>query len=227
MKIGDKLKQGRMTKNLTQVEVGEILNVSRRTVSSWELNRKYQDLELLVALSDLYDISLDTILREDEKMIQSLSEEIRTGRKRNYWLTLFSMIYFLILIFYVFLLIQGNQIISMQTLELYSLKRTGLISVLMLSSLALGVISWVLPIVQIFSERIKTQPTFLIISISSCAIAISFQVIYHNLMLQTNDFSGLMDTSGTLTVVTIILLLGTLGLNFLSNFIAFKKEQTL
>lgn len=160
-------------------------------------------------------------------MIQSLSEEIRTGRKRNYWLTLFSMIYFLILIFYVFLLIQGNQIISMQTLELYSLKRTGLISVLMLSSLALGVISWVLPIVQIFSKRIKTQPTFLIISISSCAIAISFQVIYHNLMLQTNDFSGLMDTSGTLTVVTIILLLGTLGLNFLSNFIAFKKEQTL
>ena len=181
MKIGDKLKQGRMTKNLTQVEVGEILNVSRSTVSSWEVNRTYPDLELLVALSDLYDISLDTILREDEKMIQSLSEEIRTGRKRNYWLTLFSMIYFLILIFYVFMLIQGNQIISMQILELYSLKRTGLISVLMLSSLALGVISWVLPIVQIFSKRIKTQPTFLIISISSCAIAISFQVIYHNL----------------------------------------------
>lgn len=42
MKIGDKLKQGRMTKNLTQVEVGEILNVSRSTVSSWEVNRRTQ-----------------------------------------------------------------------------------------------------------------------------------------------------------------------------------------
>ena len=68
MKIGIKLKQGRAEKDLTQEEAAKILNVSRSTVSSWEVNRTYPDLDMLVSLSDLYDISLDLMLRGQEKL---------------------------------------------------------------------------------------------------------------------------------------------------------------
>lgn len=83
MKIGNKLKQGRTEKNLTQEETATILNISRSTVSSWEVNRTYPDLEMLVTLSDLYDISLDSMLREDEKMVHTLTHEMNTGRNTN------------------------------------------------------------------------------------------------------------------------------------------------
>lgn len=63
MTIGRKLKQARLKKELTQENVANILNVSRTTISNWEIGRSYPDLESVVALSDLYNISLDEILR--------------------------------------------------------------------------------------------------------------------------------------------------------------------
>lgn len=70
MKLGPKLKEERLKMKLTQENIAEILNVSRQTISSWETGRSYPDLESLVALSDLYNISLDELLREDEDMVK-------------------------------------------------------------------------------------------------------------------------------------------------------------
>lgn len=86
MKIGDKLKEGRLNKKMTQEEVSEILHVSRSTVSSWEVNRTCPDLELLVALSNLYDISLDIILREDNKVVENIVKETKKSKKRKWWI---------------------------------------------------------------------------------------------------------------------------------------------
>lgn len=83
MKIGEKLKQGRMDNNLTQEDVSKILNVSRSTVSSWEVNRTYPDLEILVTLSDLYEISLDNMLREDNQMVKTMAKELKKSSKRK------------------------------------------------------------------------------------------------------------------------------------------------
>ncbi len=75
MTIGSKLKQARLKKELTQENVANILNVSRTTISNWEVGRSYPDLESIVALSDLYNISLDELLREDEDMVKKLSND--------------------------------------------------------------------------------------------------------------------------------------------------------
>lgn len=83
LKIGEKLKQGRMDNNLTQEDVSKILNVSRSTVSSWEVNRTYPDLEILVTLSDLYEISLDNMLREDNQMVKTMAKELKKSSKRK------------------------------------------------------------------------------------------------------------------------------------------------
>lgn len=73
MEIGSKLKKARLEKKLTQENVANLLNLSRSTISSWEVGRSYPDLDNLVAISDLYDVSLDILLREDAKMVKQLS----------------------------------------------------------------------------------------------------------------------------------------------------------
>ncbi|MGX4599026.1 helix-turn-helix domain-containing protein [Faecalimicrobium sp. JNUCC 81] len=81
MTIGGKLKQARLKKELTQENVANILNVSRTTISNWEVGRSYPDLESVVALSDLYNISLDELLREDEDMVKKLSNDSKALSK--------------------------------------------------------------------------------------------------------------------------------------------------
>ena len=66
MKVGEQLKQARLQKQLTQQVVAETLNVSRQTISSWETGRSYPDIASLITLSDYYDLSLDTLMKDDE-----------------------------------------------------------------------------------------------------------------------------------------------------------------
>lgn len=74
MKIGDKLKKARMDKNLTQEEVAEKIFVSRQSISNWENNKTYPDIGNVLALSDLYQISLDELLKGSENFMEHLEE---------------------------------------------------------------------------------------------------------------------------------------------------------
>ena len=78
MNFAQKMKSYRQKNNWTQQEVAERLNVSRKTISSWENSRSYPDIFMLVQISDLYRVSLDDLLREDHKMIDSYKKERRT-----------------------------------------------------------------------------------------------------------------------------------------------------
>lgn len=81
MEIGSKLKTARLEKKLTQENVANILNLSRSTISSWEVGRSYPDLDNLVAISNLYDVSLDNLLREDSKMVKKLSLDTKQKKR--------------------------------------------------------------------------------------------------------------------------------------------------
>ena len=102
-----------------------------------------------------------------------------------------------------------------------------MISFLMLGSLVLGLIAWILPSVNIGRYKInynKNWAIYSIVSISACAIAISFQVMYSNHIVQIGDWSALMDTSGTSTLLSIILLIITLVLNGISLGMHYAKK---
>ena len=62
-------------KQLTQEEFGRLFHVTRQTVSNWENGKSYPELQILVSISDQFDISLDTLLKEDSKMVQSIDKE--------------------------------------------------------------------------------------------------------------------------------------------------------
>ena len=77
MKIGHKLKELRTAHGYTQEELAAILNVSRSTISSWEINRTYPDLSILVSLSELYDITVDQLINEDDKLVGTMANETK------------------------------------------------------------------------------------------------------------------------------------------------------
>lgn len=68
MDIGSKLQNARMRANLTQEQVAEVLGVSRQTISNWENEKTYPDIRSVVKMSDLYEVSLDHLLKEDKPM---------------------------------------------------------------------------------------------------------------------------------------------------------------
>ncbi|GCF94164.1 hypothetical protein NRIC_20550 [Enterococcus florum] len=74
MTIGKKLQQRRKELNLTQGEVAKRLYVSRQAISNWELDKNYPDLETVIALSDLYQLSLDVLLKEDQHVVKGIEK---------------------------------------------------------------------------------------------------------------------------------------------------------
>ncbi|WP_175445521.1 helix-turn-helix transcriptional regulator [Lysinibacillus sp. FSL M8-0216] len=44
---------------------GEKLNISRHSISKWERGESYPSIELLIKLSDIFDITLDELVKED------------------------------------------------------------------------------------------------------------------------------------------------------------------
>ena len=83
MEIGTKLKNARNNANLTQEDIAEKIGVSRQTVSNWENNKSYPDIISVIRLSDIYRISLDTLLKEDENMIKHLDESTNIVKSKN------------------------------------------------------------------------------------------------------------------------------------------------
>lgn len=74
MEIGKKLKEARISSGLTQENVAEKIKVSRQTISNWENEKSYPDIVSVIELSDLYSISLDNLLKGDNKMMEHLEE---------------------------------------------------------------------------------------------------------------------------------------------------------
>ncbi len=79
IKIGMFFKELRKEKGLTQEQLAEKLRVSRRTVSRWETGGNMPDLDLLIEMSDYYEVELRELLdgeRKGEKMDKELEETV-------------------------------------------------------------------------------------------------------------------------------------------------------
>lgn len=83
MSISEKLKQARLSKGLTQETVAEKVCVSRQTVSNWENGKTYPDIASLIVLSDVYDMTLDSLLKGDDKMIKHLKESTEVTKSNK------------------------------------------------------------------------------------------------------------------------------------------------
>lgn len=67
MDFNNRLYQLRKQKGFSQEELANRLNVSRQTVSKWEVGDSTPDMEKLIAISDLFDVSLDMLVKGKEE----------------------------------------------------------------------------------------------------------------------------------------------------------------
>lgn len=72
MEFGKSLKEQRSKLGLTQQEVAQKLYVTRQTISSWENGKSYPDLNMLIKIGDVYQISIDNLLKGDQALKNSL-----------------------------------------------------------------------------------------------------------------------------------------------------------
>ena len=81
VKTGAFLKELRKEKNITQEELAEKMGVSRRTVSRWETGSNMPDMDILIDLSDFYEVDLREILDGERKNNQMDKEVKETALK--------------------------------------------------------------------------------------------------------------------------------------------------
>ncbi len=74
-KIGQFLKALRKEKNLSQEQFAEIMGVSNRSVSRWENGMNMPDLDILIQISEYYDVELKEIL-DGEKGVDMMDKKV-------------------------------------------------------------------------------------------------------------------------------------------------------
>lgn len=67
MNLGDKILQLRKKNGLSQEQLGEKVDVTRQTISNWELGETTPNPEQLKKMSKAFNVSIDEILDNDSK----------------------------------------------------------------------------------------------------------------------------------------------------------------
>lgn len=86
MELSEQLKRYRKQSNMTQRELAMKLNVSDKTISSWETGRTYPDISLLINLSSILNISLDEFLKGDSETVEKIDKDLKMKKVYKYWL---------------------------------------------------------------------------------------------------------------------------------------------
>ena len=92
MNVGNQISLIREKHQLTQEELGNLLHVTRQTISNWENTKSYPDLRTLVEISNRFEVSLDTLLKGDTEMVKTIDKERLTGtlRKEKFYINFFT-----------------------------------------------------------------------------------------------------------------------------------------
>jgi len=81
MKLGNKILELRKKSGLSQEQLGEKINVTRQTISNWELGETSPNPEQLKLLSKAFNVSLDELLNNDINNV--IIEKIEDTKKTN------------------------------------------------------------------------------------------------------------------------------------------------
>lgn len=88
MEFNNKLYELRKQKGLSQEELAGRLNVSRQTISKWEVGESAPDMDNLVSISELFGVSLDELvldktLEKEQPSVQVVRSELYSDIKEH------------------------------------------------------------------------------------------------------------------------------------------------
>ena len=83
MKFNEKLIEIRKKQGLSQEELGMELQVSRQTISKWETGKSLPDIVSIIRMSELYDLSLDELLKGDATLLNKIERDMKVAKAEN------------------------------------------------------------------------------------------------------------------------------------------------
>lgn len=84
MELGKHVKEHRARLGMSQEQLAEAIFVSRQTISNWETDRTYPDVQSLLLLSNLFEVSVDELIKGDvEEMKAMLTTEAKRMNKHG------------------------------------------------------------------------------------------------------------------------------------------------
>lgn len=143
MKINEKIYSLRKEHNLSQEELADKLNVSRQTVSKWELGESCPDFDKIVPLCEVFNIGTEELLRD--------SKEIKQIEEKENKVDVVKAILICISIFFYFFAIIGTVLAE----EVFKLNE-GLVAATFLTLAAIGTIILVF---TLLTRRSPKKPT--------------------------------------------------------------------
>lgn len=76
MELGKQIKKYRIENELSQEELANKIYVTRQSISNWENDKTYPDVNSLVLLSEIFQVSIDELIKEDlNKMKETIKKE--------------------------------------------------------------------------------------------------------------------------------------------------------
>lgn len=91
MELGSRIKQYRSTHGWNQDDLAEKMYVTRQTISNWENDKSYPDLQSLLLLGSLFGVSLDQLVKGDIEIMQKAidQQDIRAVNRNAALMTAF------------------------------------------------------------------------------------------------------------------------------------------
>ena len=173
MEFGEKLKELRKARSLTQEELAEALYVSRTAVSKWESGRGYPSIDSLKELSRYFSVSIDELVSADEAI--SVAED----DKRAFVDGLASMICGMLdilpaLLF--FMPVFGNGVSEPASVSLFDLTcSSSWLKVVLMSAVSLTVLCGVCEVV---ASRIERPSLGRALLFAGCALSVVCVAIF-------------------------------------------------
>ena len=107
MKFEEKLIKLRKENALSQEELGEKLNVTRQTISKWELGQTRPDSEKIAEISKIFNVSIDELLNESEENVISNSQKVENSEKKDKRNTIIVIVLIIVLLAVLVYVISG------------------------------------------------------------------------------------------------------------------------
>lgn len=91
MELGTQLKTHRARLGLSQEALADLVYVSRQTISNWENDKSYPDIHSLLLLSNVFQVSLDQLIKGDVEQMKETINKTEIDRF-NRWGNIFSVL---------------------------------------------------------------------------------------------------------------------------------------
>lgn len=93
MEISQMLKEKRAEHQLTQEMLAEKILVSKKTISNWETGKTMPDINSLIRLAKLFDLSLDKLLLEGSDVVKDIKKKEKAYTNQTIFIILMTIIF--------------------------------------------------------------------------------------------------------------------------------------